>query len=122
MSKIKINRNNSNRILLTELLPYEVPMLFSNDGFYSIIAANKHTHFFDKVNVSKRLAEIGKKSLADEKLNMKNNTLIKKMNEAAMKSYMRDISEGSDMTSRYFKIYTKNINIYNIFVTERSTK
>ena len=54
MSKIKINRNNSNRILLTELLPYEVPMLFSNDGFYSIIAANKHTHFFDKVNVSKQ--------------------------------------------------------------------
>ncbi len=37
MSKIKIKKNDLNRVLLTELLPFEVPMLFSNDGFYSNI-------------------------------------------------------------------------------------
>jgi len=35
MAKVKINRDIKDRILLTELLPYEVPMLFSNEGFYS---------------------------------------------------------------------------------------
>jgi len=40
MSKIRIKKNDPFRILLTELLPYEVPMLFSNEGFY-VIAKNK---------------------------------------------------------------------------------
>ena len=35
MAKFKINKNDKSRILLTELLPYEVPILFSNDGLYS---------------------------------------------------------------------------------------
>jgi hypothetical protein len=53
MSKIKIDRNDANRILLTELLPYEVPMLFSNDGFYSIISSKKHEPFFKKIKERK---------------------------------------------------------------------
>lgn len=35
MSKYKINQNDKCRVLLSELLPYEVPILFSNEGFYS---------------------------------------------------------------------------------------
>lgn len=54
MSKVKIKKDDANRILLTEILPYEVPMLFSNDGYYSIISANNHTYFVDKL---KRLKE-----------------------------------------------------------------
>lgn len=34
MGKIRINKNDHLRILLTELLPYEVPVIFSNEGFY----------------------------------------------------------------------------------------
>ena len=49
MSKIKINKDDKNRILLTELLPYEVPMLFSNDGFYSIVSSNKLDYFLRKL-------------------------------------------------------------------------
>ncbi|MCG8411630.1 MAG: RNA-directed DNA polymerase [Bacteroidales bacterium] len=48
MSKIKINRDDKNRVLLTELLPYEVPMLFSNDGFYSIISSGNWKYFLKK--------------------------------------------------------------------------
>ncbi|HPN70258.1 MAG TPA: RNA-directed DNA polymerase [Saprospiraceae bacterium] len=49
MGKIKINKDDKARILLTELLPYEVPMLFSNEGFYSIIVNDNYSKFFDKV-------------------------------------------------------------------------
>lgn len=49
MSRIKIDKADSNRILLTETLPYEVPMLFSNEGFYSIVSSGKHKHFVDKL-------------------------------------------------------------------------
>lgn len=49
MSKIKINKDDKNRILLTELLPYEVPMLFSNDGFYSILASDNFKPFEQKL-------------------------------------------------------------------------
>ena len=41
MGKIKINKDDKARILLTELLPHEVPMLFSNEGFYSIVTNKK---------------------------------------------------------------------------------
>jgi hypothetical protein len=37
MGKVKIKKDDKNRILLTEVLPYEVPMIFSNEGFYLII-------------------------------------------------------------------------------------
>jgi hypothetical protein len=49
MSKIKIDKKDFNRILLTELLPYEVPMLFSNDGFYQLVTSGKHEQFIDKI-------------------------------------------------------------------------
>lgn len=31
---IKVDKKDTNRILLTELMPYETPILFSNEGFY----------------------------------------------------------------------------------------
>jgi len=49
MSRVKIDKNDFNRILLTELLPYEVPMLFSNDGFYQLVASGKHESFIKKL-------------------------------------------------------------------------
>lgn len=49
MGKIKINKNDKSRILLTELLPYEVPMLFSNEGLYSIITSGSIDKFFIRI-------------------------------------------------------------------------
>lgn len=44
MGKFKINKNDRSRILLTELLPYEVPVLFSNEGFYIYIQEKGNTN------------------------------------------------------------------------------
>jgi hypothetical protein len=49
MGKVKINKDDKARILLTELLPYEVPMLFSNEGFYKLVINGKYNTFFDRV-------------------------------------------------------------------------
>ena len=49
MSKIKINKDDKTRVLLTELLPYETPMLFSNEGFYSIVSNNQFQPFLKKL-------------------------------------------------------------------------
>ncbi len=49
MRKIIINKDDKARILLTELLPYEVPMLFSNDGFYNLVSSGKYNTFFDRI-------------------------------------------------------------------------
>ena len=49
MGKIKINKDDKARILLTELLPYEVPMLFSNEGFYKLVSNGKYNTFFDRI-------------------------------------------------------------------------
>lgn len=49
MGKIKINKDDKARILLTELLPYEVPMLFSNEGFYKLVSNGKYSTFFDRI-------------------------------------------------------------------------
>jgi len=49
MGKIKINKDNKNRVLLTEVLPYEVPMIFSNEGFYLIVKDKQHEIFFDRI-------------------------------------------------------------------------
>jgi len=49
MGKVKINKDNKNRVLLTELLPYEVPMLFSNEGFYNIVDSGKYHSFFKRI-------------------------------------------------------------------------
>jgi hypothetical protein len=51
MGRVKINKDDKARILLTELLPYEVPMLFSNEGFYAIIANNRYLNFFEKIQL-----------------------------------------------------------------------
>ncbi len=37
----KVNRGYKERVLLTETLPYEVPILFSNEGFYTLIKSRK---------------------------------------------------------------------------------
>lgn len=49
MGKVSIDRDDKNRILLTELLPFEVPMLFSNEGFYSIVSKGNYNRFFNRV-------------------------------------------------------------------------
>lgn len=50
MGRIKINKDDKARILLTELLPYEVPLLFSNEGFYKIVSNGKYNAFFERVH------------------------------------------------------------------------
>lgn len=50
MGKIKIDKEDKKRVLLTELLPYEVPMLFSNEGFYNIVKAGNLDYFITKIN------------------------------------------------------------------------
>ncbi|TRX45357.1 RNA-directed DNA polymerase [Fulvivirga sp. M361] len=59
MSKVKINKDDRNRVLLTELLPYEVPMLFSNDGLYSIITSGKFERFEKKIKSLKNSGAYG---------------------------------------------------------------
>lgn len=49
MSKIKIKKEDKYRVLLTELLPYEVPIIFSNDGFYQLVTNQRFSVFFDRV-------------------------------------------------------------------------
>lgn len=49
MRKIKINKDDKARILLTELLPYEVPLLFSNEGFYKLVSNGKYSTFFERI-------------------------------------------------------------------------
>ena len=34
MKKIKIDKDDQYRVLLTDVLPYETPLFFSNEGFY----------------------------------------------------------------------------------------
>lgn len=53
MGRIKINKEDKSRVILTELLPYEVPMLFSNEGFYNIIKSGELPYFESKVKGSK---------------------------------------------------------------------
>lgn len=58
MSKVKINKADKHRILLTELLPYEAPMLFSNDGLYSLIVSGKLNHYFARIkNLSRATSD-----------------------------------------------------------------
>jgi hypothetical protein len=73
MGKVRIDKDDKSRILLTELLPYEVPMLFSNEGFYTIL--KKHSKRFFDVNdgLSKGYGipfnyEIGKSNSGDTRL------------------------------------------------------
>ncbi len=50
MSKIKIDKEDKSRMILTELLPYEVPMLFSNEGFYDLLKSGDLSYFTSKIN------------------------------------------------------------------------
>ena len=52
MERNKIDKTDYNRVILTEILPYEVPMLFSNEGFYKIISENKYKKYFEIFNKS----------------------------------------------------------------------
>lgn len=61
MGKVKINKDDKARILLTELLPYEVPMLFSNEGFYQIISNGNYFKFFDRISQISKAGGDGKK-------------------------------------------------------------
>jgi hypothetical protein len=59
MSKVRINREDANRVLLTELLPYEVPMLFSNDAFYEIVKSGHFDYFVKKIKSIKQSKDYG---------------------------------------------------------------
>lgn len=49
MSKVRIVKDDYNKILLTELLPYEVPLIFSNDGFYDIVRSGRINKYEEKI-------------------------------------------------------------------------
>ena len=53
MAKVKINKEDKTRVILTEILPYEVPMLFSNEGFYNILKNGELEYFESKVRGTK---------------------------------------------------------------------
>ncbi|MCU1723383.1 antiviral reverse transcriptase Drt3b [Pseudomonas sp. 5P_5.1_Bac1] len=46
MPKTRINRGDCTRVLLTETIPYEVPVIFSNEGFYTNIKS-KNSYIID---------------------------------------------------------------------------
>lgn len=50
--------------------------------------------------MAKRITEISKKSIKDEKAKQKVDHQIRQMEDAAMRAYSADISSGADMTSR----------------------
>ncbi|MDF3077999.1 MAG: DNA-binding protein [Sphingobacteriaceae bacterium] len=54
MSKIKIDKNDAVRVLLSETLPYEVPILFSNEGFYQIIKNGEFEEFKENLKGKKK--------------------------------------------------------------------
>ena len=51
MPKLRINKGDFNRVLLTETTPYEVPVTFNNDGFYEHVRSNDENvkNFLDKI-------------------------------------------------------------------------
>lgn len=53
MEKVKIDKEDKSRVILTELLPYEVPMIFSNEGFYKIIKDGQLKYFESKIKDGK---------------------------------------------------------------------
>jgi len=59
MSRIIIKKEDSNRVLLTELLPYETPMLFSNKGLYDLLNQGSEKHFFNRIIQLKQSAKKG---------------------------------------------------------------
>lgn len=53
-----------------------------------------------KLAVSKKLTDIGRKSIQDEKERKKIDLQMKQMEDAALKAYANDISRGGDMTTQ----------------------
>ena len=53
-----------------------------------------------KANVAKKLQDISKKSIKDEKARQKVDMQMKQMEDAAMKAYAQDISRGADITTQ----------------------
>jgi len=45
----KIKRSDYNRILITETLPYETPIIFSNDGLYDRITEFEASSVIQKI-------------------------------------------------------------------------
>lgn len=45
----KVDISNHNRVLLTELIPYEVPILLTNEGFYKNQAKNHESLLLEKI-------------------------------------------------------------------------
>ena len=39
MKKFKIQKNDYDRSLITETIPYETPIIFSNSGFYNLLSS-----------------------------------------------------------------------------------
>lgn len=73
MGKVRIDKDDKSRILLTELLPYEVPMLFSNEGFYTILKKHGRKFFEANDGLSKSYGipfnfEIGKSNSGDTRV------------------------------------------------------
>ncbi|MGL4383630.1 MAG: antiviral reverse transcriptase Drt3b, partial [Bacilli bacterium] len=51
MSKIKVDKHDYLRVILTETLPYEVPITFLNEGLYFYLKEfNDHSHFYVEGN------------------------------------------------------------------------
>lgn len=53
-----------------------------------------------KLNVAKRITEISKQSIKDEKAQQKVDMQMRQMEDAAMRAYALDICNGADMTSK----------------------
>lgn len=55
MKRVRIERKTKERVLLTEILPYEVPMLFSNEGYYLKVLDKKFSEILEQLgNLAKK--------------------------------------------------------------------
>jgi hypothetical protein len=45
--EIKINKHDYNRVVLTEVQPYELPFIVTNEGFYSYLKSDSKRHFIN---------------------------------------------------------------------------
>lgn len=94
--KQSIDKNNYNRILLTELLPYEVPIILNNEGFY-----NKKQSIF---NESKILRHIFKEGAETYPFSYK----IIKIGDETRKLYLMHPSNQKDFIG-FYKTYSSLI-------------
>ena len=46
-NEIKINKHDYNRVVLTEVQPYELPFIVTNEGFYSFIGSCDGSNFLE---------------------------------------------------------------------------